>query len=153
VLQPRPKTGDDTDNNLECYELQSEYDDFLTSVKFWVEGVCVCVVGAFGLCGNALTIIVLGMRRFDVPGASATGGSSNFNKLLVCLAVVDNLLITYTVVDTAIIHTFMPAMPLWYKLSYPHLLHPAKGMVQTAAIFMVVAVAVERYKAVCYPLR
>ena len=36
---------------------------------------------------------------------------------------------------------------------FPYVIHPIKGMVQTSAIYMVVAVAAERYKAICHPLR
>ena len=42
---------------------------------------------------------------------------------------------------------------MWYKLLYPKVIHPLKGVVRSASIYMVVAVAAERFKAVCYPLR
>jgi predicted membrane-bound spermidine synthase len=38
-------------------------------------------------------------------------------------------------------------------LAYPYFLHPAKGMIRTATIYMVVAISAERFKAICYPLR
>ena len=40
-----------------------------------------------------------------------------------------------------------------YRLAYPYFLHPAKGMIRTSTIYMVVAISAERYKAICYPLR
>eukprot|EP00095_Tigriopus_kingsejongensis_P000660 maker-scaffold311_size212931-snap-gene-1.16 protein:Tk00660 transcript:maker-scaffold311_size212931-snap-gene-1.16-mRNA-1 annotation:"hypothetical protein ETSY2_36450" len=127
---------------LSCYELHSEYNYFLDSSKFWLEGVGICVVGICGLCGNFLTIVVLRKSETNRP----------FNKLLICLAIADNLLIFVSIGETAIVGTFMNIHPTWYKLCYPYLLHPLKGMVQTATIFMVVAVSAERYKAVCHPL-
>ena len=41
---------------------------------------------------------------------------------------------------------------MWFKLSYPYFWHPAKGMIQTSTIFMVVAVSAERFRAFCYPM-
>ncbi len=43
--------------------------------------------------------------------------------------------------------------PTWYRLSFPHLWHPAKNVVSTACVYMVVAVAAERYHAICHPLK
>lgn len=128
---------------LPCFELHAEYNSFLDSSKYWLEGVGICVVGVFGLCGNALTIIVLRKSETNRP----------FNRLLMCLAIADSLLIFVSIGETAIVGTFMTTHPTWYKLCYPYLVHPLKGIVQTATIFMIVAVSAERYKAVCHPLR
>ena len=70
----------------------------------------------------------------------------SFNRLLISLAVVDILLIVDMVVQKSIIGNFVKEEPLWYKLSYPFVWHPVKGMIQSAAIFMVVAVSAERYR-------
>ena len=128
---------------LSCHESTLEYNGFLDSTKFWLEGVGICVVGCFGIFGNVLTIVVLGRMQTN----------RQFNKLLMCLALVDSLLIVVSVIETAVIGTFMNTLPMWYKLAFPYFLNPFKGMVHTATIFMVVAVSAERYKAVCHPLR
>jgi hypothetical protein len=65
---------------------------------------------------------------------------------------VDSLLILDMIVQKAIIGNFVTEEPLWFKLTYPFLWHPVKGMIQSGAIFMVVAVSAERYRAVCHPL-
>ncbi len=52
----------------------------------------------------------------------------------------------------SIINEFLSEEPLWFKLSYPYLWHPLKGMVHSATIFMIVAVSAERFRAVCHPL-
>lgn len=57
----------------QCYESLAEYGHVRESFKFWLEGVCIAIVGAFGLCGNIVTGIVL-------KGMTA---NSNFNKLLI----------------------------------------------------------------------
>ena len=47
-------------------------------------------------------------------------------------------------------HSFPPVTsghpePTWYRLAFPYLWHPAKNVVSTACVYMVVAVAAERY--------
>jgi hypothetical protein len=82
----------------------------------------------------------------------------HFNKLLMALSIVDSLLIFVEVAETSIMGTLndnADAMdpPTWYRLAYPYLLYPMKGMIRTATIYMVVAISAERFKAICYPLR
>ena len=112
-------------------------------LRLFVVMTRVCFPGIFGLCGNVLTMIVL----------SHMETSKSFNKLLIALSFLDSLLIVNVIGETAIIGTFMGESPFWYKMSYPYILHPWKGIIQTGTIFMVVAVSAERYKAVCHPLR
>ena len=111
--------------------------------QFWSHGVGICAVGTFGLCGNALAVAVL----------SSTDTNRSFNKLLIALAIVDSLVLINLMGENALLQTFLKKDPVWYRAAYPKILHPLKGMVQTAAIYMVVAVSAERYKAVVHPLR
>ena len=45
-----------------------------------------------------------------------------------------------------------PIEPDWYKISYPYFWHPWKGIIATVNIYLMVAISVERFRAVCYPL-
>ena len=128
----------------QCYELFSEFSEFYAQWTFWIKGVGIFNVGLFGLAGNFLTIIVL---------RKSTEANRHFNKLLIALAIVDSLLIVDLVVESSILLFLGGELPLWYIFSYSYFIHPAKGMVQTATIYMVVAVSAERYKAICHPLR
>jgi len=85
--------------------------------------------------------------------SSSSPGDRSFDRLLRALALVDSMLLLRLVFETAVIQTFMEEPPHWYKLAYPTVVHPLKGFFSTASIYMVVAVAAERYKAICYPLR
>ncbi len=86
---------------------QEEYHLFLASARFWLEGVAVVAIGAFGLFGNVLTVAVL---------KNTTEANKNFNKLLMALAIVDVLLIAHEVGDTAVLHNFLTYKPHWYKV-------------------------------------
>ena len=111
--------------------------------KFWLEGVGISVLGTFGLLGNSMSVIVLNTYT----------SNRSFNNLLISLSIVDNLLIIFTLVEKAIIGCFLTHQPVWFINCYPHLWHPVKGMIHTAAIYMVVAVSAERFRAMCFPLR
>ena len=70
----------------------------------------------------------------------------NFHRLLAGLAVVDTLLILDIMLEMSVIGVFLDSEPDWYKLAYPYIFHPGRGILQTAAIFMVTAVSTERYR-------
>ncbi len=111
------------------------------NARFWLEGIGITCIGCVGLCGNIMAVFVLQTYHTNV----------SFNRLLMSLAVVDSLLILDMIIQKSIIGTFVTVEPFWYKVSYPFFWHPVKGMVQSGAIFMVVAVSAERYRAVCQP--
>ena len=60
----------------------------------------------------------------------------------------DILLIADLILEMSVVGVFMKQEPNWYILAYPYFIHPIRGIIQTAAIFMVVAVATERYRSV-----
>ena len=128
--------------NITCYEKIEDFSAMRENARFWLEGISITVVGGVGFCGNIMAILVLSTYTTNV----------SFNRLLMSLAVVDSLLILDMMVQKSIIGNFVTVEPLWYKISYPFFWHPAKGMIQSGAIFMVVAVSAERYRAVCHPL-
>ena len=71
------------------------------------------------------------------------GSKSNFHQLLMTLAVVDCGLILFYILDSYIVG-IMETMPLWYKVAFPHFLHPVKAITLSLSIFMVVAISAER---------
>lgn len=42
--------------------------------------------------------------------------------------------------------------PLWYRVAYPHFLHPVSSVIETLTIFMIVGISAERHRAICHPL-
>ena len=132
-----------SDETFTCYENIEEYSLMRVQAKFWLEGVGIAVSGTFGLLGNTMSVIVLNTYT----------SNRSFNNLLISLSIVDNLLIIFTLVEKAIIGSFLSYQPAWFINCYPLLWHPVKGMIHTAAIYMVVAVSAERFRAMCFPLR
>ena len=136
TMQQDPFTPD-------CHESRAEYSAMVKSFTFWIEGVGVCLTGGFGLIGNIITIIVL--RRIT--------HNKSFNNLLIGLSVSDILLIIVQVLEIPVIKVFLEYEPLWYRQYVPYFIHPVKSFIQNLAIYMVVAVSTERFKAVCNPLQ
>ena len=123
---------------LSKFALQGKFSNTLTCtyLKYSLTGIAVMVIGIPGFLANFLSIIVL-VKCKD---------NWNFHRLLSCLAIIDMLLITQLVLEMSILGVFVKAEPWWYILTYPYFIHPARGIIQTCAIFMVVAVATERYR-------
>jgi hypothetical protein len=96
----------------------------------------VTVIGTLGIGANILSMVVL-LKCKD---------NRNFHRLLAGLALIDILLISNLILEMSIVGVFMDAEPIWYILTYPFIIHPLRGIIQTSAIFMVVAVATERYR-------
>lgn len=107
---------------------------------FWVEGVLIVVVGLFGLFGNTLSINILWGK--DMRNA--------FNCLLIVLAAVDSFLILFAMFDYSFVRAFGLTFDL-YTYMFPYFLYPATNVVLCMSIFMVVAIAFERFLAVCRP--
>ena len=68
----------------------------------------------------------------------------------------DTLLLVYYVLDYGTVGTFVRSKglpePYWYRISFPYVLHPFKGLFIASSIFMVVAISAERHRAICSPL-
>lgn len=73
-----------------------------------------------------------------------------FHTLLVVLALVDLLLISLAILDYSLVRAFDIHFN-WYFLAFPSLIYPLTNIVFTGSIFVVVAIAYERYTAVCNP--
>ncbi len=64
---------------MECHEKKEDYSALKDNVHYWIAGIGVFSIGAFGLVGNAITIVTLHYIKTN----------RNFNKLLKALAIVD----------------------------------------------------------------
>ena len=77
-------------NNLTKSQLREicgyamDQNKLFTNVRFFSSGIIVCVVGAFGLIGNALTCLTIKMMSRSM---------TLFNKLLLTLTLIDTVFI------------------------------------------------------------
>lgn len=65
----------------------------------------------------------------------------------------DSVLLVFSVIDSAYLTAFENPEPAWYKALFPYFWHPFKNVATTCCAYMVVAIAAERYHAICRPLK
>eukprot|EP00095_Tigriopus_kingsejongensis_P012357 maker-scaffold198_size266703-snap-gene-1.29 protein:Tk12357 transcript:maker-scaffold198_size266703-snap-gene-1.29-mRNA-1 annotation:"hypothetical protein BRAFLDRAFT_82878" len=129
----RPDQMADHDNaSFECYEDIPSAELRLGHYRFWIEG-------------NLISLIVL----------TTIDKRNSFNLLLVILAITDSILILFYLVDTCYIDGLLQpktALPTWYLTFFPKILHPLKHVAMSVCIYMILAIAFNRYQAICNPM-
>lgn len=129
-------------NEYPC--LPSEYPEF----EFWTNGILLNLVGFFGVLGNILSMIILSRPQMR----------SSINYLLIGLARCDTILILTSILLFGIpaIYPYTGVLRYYYFRLLPdisHVVYPLAMIVQTASVYLTLTVTLERYVAVCHPLR
>ncbi|XP_059219521.1 FMRFamide receptor [Stomoxys calcitrans] len=119
-----------------------------TLVEFWVCGICLNVVGILGIIGNVISMIILSRPQMR----------SSINYLLIGLACCDTVLIITSMLLFGIpsIYPYTGKFFLYYNYIFPYIspvVFPIGMISQTASIYMTFTVTLERYVAVCHPLK
>lgn len=117
-------------------------------VEFWVCGVLLNLVGVLGILGNVISMIILSRPQMR----------SSINYLLTGLARCDTMLIISSMLLFGIpsIYPYTGHFFGYYNYVYPFIspaMFPIGMIAQTASIYMTFTVTLERYVAVCHPLR
>ena len=131
--------SNDTDD-LVCPEYSRETGKMIEVFAFWLEGIVLCIIAVPGIFGNALSSYILARKSMR----------NSFNLLLIALAIIDN-----TYLFGAILEAFRKRFRLYtdpHILLFPYFLYPVHMMAMTGSILMTVAIALERYVAVHYPI-
>jgi len=113
----------------------------LDTYRYYFEGVLVTVCGVVGLLGNILTIAVLLRPVFK----------DCFHKLLLALACFDSLFILCAGANYAC--KGLDAQSSLYNSLFPFLIHPFSYIGLCGSVFLTVAISVERFLGICYPLQ
>lgn len=132
------------------YICQEEYapNDAHNLLDFWLSGVMLNVIGVIGIAGNILSMLILSRPQMR----------SSINYLLIGLARCDTVLI----VTSMLLFGFRSVYPYtgymfeYNYYIYPHIapyVFPLATASQTASIYLTLMVSLERYVAVCHPLR
>ncbi|XP_034481353.1 FMRFamide receptor [Drosophila innubila] len=117
-------------------------------IEFWVCGVILNIVGVLGILGNVISMIILSRPQMR----------SSINYLLTGLARCDTMLIISSMLLFGIpsIYPYTGTFFGYYNYVYPFIspaMFPIGMIAQTASIYMTFTVTLERYVAVCHPLR
>ncbi|XP_055607472.1 FMRFamide receptor-like [Uranotaenia lowii] len=128
------------------YALEWDYDT--TVFEFWIGGVVMNIIALLGILGNILSMVILSRPQMR----------SSINYLLIGLARCDTIVIL-----TSMLLFGLPAIYPYtgYLFYYYYVIHPVISPVvfplamtaQTASVYLTLTVTLERYVAVCHPLR
>lgn len=116
--------------------------------RFVVHGVLLNGIGAAGLLGNALSVLVLSRPQMR----------SSVNCLLVGLAACDTVLILTSVLlfGLTAVFPYTGHMRYYYYHVCPHITpyaYPIANAAQTMSVYLTLIVTIERWVAVCHPFR
>lgn len=115
---------------------------------FIIYGIFVNLIGLFGIFGNTISMIILSRPQMK----------SSINYLLIGLARCDTVLIIIAVLIFGLpaIYTYTGALFDYKFIVYPKIiryLYPLSCIAQFVTVYLTLTVTLERYIAVCHPLK
>jgi hypothetical protein len=126
--------------DLNCPDYDDDGAILLDDLRFWLEGVVQVPIASSGILCNLVSCLILSDKEMR----------NSFNLLLIALSMFD---IGY--LFGSILESFRKSFDLMtdtHTYLFPYVLFPGQMISMTASIFMTVAIAMERYAAVHYPL-
>jgi hypothetical protein len=134
------------DINDPAVEDQEKEDNIL--FNFIAYGILLNLIGIFGIFGNIISLIILSRPQMK----------SSINYLLIGLARCDTALIITSILLFGLpsIYTATGYMFTYYHRVHPLIapfLYPIAMILQTVSVYLTLMVALERFVAVCHPLR
>ncbi|XP_058445990.1 FMRFamide receptor [Malaya genurostris] len=139
--------GTDYHDPSTCYYALEWYTE-TTLFEFWISGVVMNFVAFLGILGNILSMVILSRPQMR----------SSINYLLIGLARCDTVVILTSMLLFGIpaIYPYTGYLFYYYYVIHPVIspvVYPLAMTAQTASVYLTLTVTLERYVAVCHPLR
>ena len=121
-------------------ELSLEQESFLKNYAWWVEMCGNLFIGVLGVILNSIAVIVL---------STSTMRNNFFNRLLICLAIFDNLYLFCELSELFRLryYTFVQ------QHMFANFIYPVRSVFLCSSIYMTVALTLERYHAITSPVQ
>eukprot|EP00090_Calanus_glacialis_P018966 TRINITY_DN29289_c0_g1_i1.p1 TRINITY_DN29289_c0_g1~~TRINITY_DN29289_c0_g1_i1.p1 ORF type:complete len:381 (-),score=37.07 TRINITY_DN29289_c0_g1_i1:225-1367(-) len=115
-------------------------DPVVVNYKYICDGLLVSIIGCLGVMGNIISLLVLSKPKLK----------DCFHQLLFALACFD----TVYIVIGGINYTFkaFDADSNAYTIAFPYIIYPITNIGLCGTIFMTMAISIERFLGICYPL-
>jgi len=136
---------------IECSEWSELDYELLMNIDLLLGGYGTIVLASLGVCANMLAIAVFCKKSFK----------SNFNNLLIALAVFDLLFLVVCITES-VRRSFQNSIANASSMSgyatqihhqlFPYFLYPLHNILLTCSIFMTISISIERYLAIFHPL-
>lgn len=138
----------DTVYNHTYKPCQDEYDPNQSMFEFYMYGILLNLIGLIGIIGNIVTMVILSRPQMR----------SSINYLLIGLARCDTVLIIAAILLFGLrsVYQYTGYMFYYHFIIYPNIasfIYPISAASQTASSYLTLMVSLERYVAVCHPLR
>ena len=132
----------DPSNDTTACSITLTQAEFYVTFSWWLSGIGTLCFAGLGIAFNTIAIYVLCDKRMI---------SSFFNRLLVCLAIVDNLFLT-NAISVVIVENFVTSNSESHISLFVNLLYPTRNMLMCMSIYMTVSLACERFNSVSNPI-
>jgi len=130
----------DGDLIVSCPHYNACCGQVLEQLGFWLEGVVQTTFAVAGILVNLVSSLILASKEMR----------NAFNLLLIALAFFDSCYLFGSILES--FRKSFHMVTRIHTLLFPYLLYPGQMIMMTASVFMTVAIAMERYWAVHYPL-
>lgn len=133
---------------IEACSITYDPDNWTNLFEFWISGVFLNIIGLFGIIGNIISMIILSRPQMR----------SSINYLLMGLAKCDIILILTSMLLFGLPTIYPYTGYLFYYYYYIHpnispVVYTIACSAQTASVYLTLTVTLERFVAVCHPLR
>ncbi len=148
---------------MDCKAYNQETKEF---IAFWIEGVATELVIVIGLATNITSAIILRRLVAFYKTFTTTAYRDNeclllrfcrknmrhvFNTMLIALAAVDIGFLTSMGFGMSL-HNGLGVESRTQVLLMPHVIYPMTAIFMTASVYMMVAISIERYRTLYYPV-
>lgn len=132
-----------TDSNFSTQEDIESYKNFLLYSRFWVQRILVPLLMTIGVVGNIITIVIMTRRRMR----------SSTNNYLAALATFDMMYLVFTFILSLSHYPNIPNIENYVYWKMRPFFFMLTDTCSNTSVWLTVTFTVERYIAVCHPMK